>query len=511
MLFLRKGRSVSQNKSPLTKCPSCKGEQGIAVLIAMIALSIFSVLGMYMSLNATTEVWIADNVEGKIQAEFAASAGINHARELFKGLTHDLLLTGPDGTYTHTSDYVNQARTYAFRNPLTWETARSLDILNPASTVFGLPDDGILNTGKNGAVDGTVLIPIAGVALSSPNPYGSGNIITSRYFVKVTDNNGEASERAAEGVGAGQPDDPFVDADGIIVVRSMGVAGTIRETRGGKVRANSISVYEMRYRQNKTFSFDSPLVLQGDSIVPSAPSMFDGASFGIDGGLANYGIATIDPNPANGTPVSQITSQLSHAQERKITGRGGTPSVADITTTLTGDGLNLLNAAYLWNFTQHEVPIFADGVYQGNQSWSGNSQPYVGFFDPAKEATDPVQNPKITYVNGDLSLSGGFSGGGLLVVTGALSGGGSITWNGLIFVIGKGDVNFSGMNVAITGGLYVVNVQPDATGVLQFGTPKYTMAGNSQFLVNGNTTKMMITMIPSKQTSFRKVTGMTDP
>ena len=37
------------------------------------------------------------------------------------------------------------------------------------------------------------------------------------------------------------------------------------------------------------------------------------------------------------------------------------------------------------------------------------------------------------------------------------------------------------------------------------------MAGNSQFLVNGNTTKMMITMIPSKQTSFRKVTGLTDP
>jgi len=54
-------------------------------------------------------------------------------------------------------------------------------------------------------------------------------------------------------------------------------------------------------------------------------------------------------------------------------------------------------------------------------------------------------------------------------------------------------------------------LQPDATGVLQFGTPKYTMAGNSQFLVNGNTTKMMITMIPSKQTSFRKVTGLTDP
>ena len=74
-----------------------------------------------------------------------------------------------------------------------------------------------------------MIIPLTGIALSSPNPYGSGTIITSRYFVKVTDNNGEASERAAEGVGPGQPDDPFVDADGTVIIRTMGVAGAIRQ------------------------------------------------------------------------------------------------------------------------------------------------------------------------------------------------------------------------------------------------------------------------------------------
>ena len=178
---------------------------------------------------------------------------------------------------------------------------------------------------------------------------------------------------------------------------------------------------------------------------------------------------------------------------------------------MTDDGLNLLNAGYLWNFIQHDVPTFADGVYQGNQSWSGNSQPDVGFFDPTKDASDPVQHPKITYVNGDLSLGGGFNGGGLLVVTGALSGNGSITWNGLIFVIGKGDCSFGGMNVSMTGGLYVVNVQPDANGVPQFGTTKFTMAGNSQFLVNANTSKMTTAIIPPRQTSYREVTSVTDP
>src|SRR5437867_11175125 len=218
MLCLRNG-GASQDKSHETKRLSCKDDQGIGVLMAMVALSIFSVLGMYMSLTATTEVWIADNYESKLQAGYAARAGADHVRELLKGLTLTQLLTGPDGTYTNTSTYLNQARTYAFRNPLTWQTARSLDILDPASAVSGLPDDGNVNTGKYGTTDGTALIPITGIALSSPNPYGSGNIITSRYFVKVTDNNGEASERAAEGVGPGQLDNPFVDADGTVIIR----------------------------------------------------------------------------------------------------------------------------------------------------------------------------------------------------------------------------------------------------------------------------------------------------
>jgi len=237
--------------------------------------------------------------------------------------------------------------------------------------------------------------------------------------------------------------------------------------------------------------------------------MWDGNAFQIDG-QTNYGVATIDPNLANGTPVNQVTSGLTTAQKKSITGKGGIPSVGDITTSLTGDGLNLLNAGYLWNFTQNEVPTFADGIYPGGQSWSGNSQPYVGYFDPNKDLNDPSQDPKVTLVNGDLSLGGGFNGGGLLVVTGALSGNGNITWNGLIFVIGKGEVNFSGMNVSMTGGLYVVNVQPDANGVPQFGTVKFTMAGSSKFLVSDNTSRMLTAIIPPRQTSYREVTSLKD-
>ncbi len=512
MLCLRKGKSGSQDKNGTHGCVSHRDEQGFAVLIALIALSIFSVLGMYMSVNAMTEVRISDNYESKLQASYAARAGIDHVRNLLASdpIQFNDLLNGPDGVpYSTSTSYMTQARTQAFRNPLTWQTARSLDILDPSSAVNGLPDDGIVNTGRYGTTNGTVLVPLTGIALTSPDPYGSGNIITSRYFVKVTDNTGDVTERTAAGTVPGQQDDPFVDSDGTIIIRSMGIAGTIREAGGGTVRANSVSVYEMRFRRSRSFAFDSPLTLEGDNIIPESSNMWDGNAFQIDG-QTNYGVATIDPNLANGTPVNQVTSGLTTAQKKSITGKGGIPSVGDITTSLTGDGLNLLNAGYLWNFTQNEVPTFADGIYPGGQSWSGNSQPYVGYFDPNKDLNDPSQDPKVTLVNGDLSLGGGFNGGGLLVVTGSLSGNGNITWNGLIFVIGKGEVNFSGMNVSMTGGLYVVNVQPDANGVPQFGTVKFTMAGSSKFLVSDNTSRMLTAIIPPRQTSYREVTSLKD-
>ena len=93
--------------------------------------------------------------------------------------------------------------------------------------------------------------------------------------------------------------------------------------------------------------------------------------------------------------------------------------------------------------------------------------------------TDPAQDPKTIYVDGDLTLSGNLEGAGLLVITGKFSGSGSLKWNGLILVIGKGDVDFGGLNIGINGGLYVVNDQLDANGVAQFGTTKFTMSGNS--------------------------------
>src|SRR5512136_1187417 len=142
-------RSSAPPKKPARGLPP--PQEGVALVITLIALALFSLLGFYVALRSTTEVRISDNYESAVQARFGALAGLDHARELLRGLNFDDQLKGPDGTYDSSLAYLSQARTFSFRNPIPWPTARSLDILDPSADLAGIPDDGLLNTGKAGS------------------------------------------------------------------------------------------------------------------------------------------------------------------------------------------------------------------------------------------------------------------------------------------------------------------------------------------------------------------------
>ena len=479
-------------------------EAGFAMLVAILALSIFSLLGMYVSMEATTEVRIAENYESRLQSVFAARAGLSHARELIRGLDHNALLQGPDGSYNSgDTAYMTAAQTsYGFRNWVSWTAARSLDILDPAGAVSGVPDDGLLNTGKLGGVNGTVLIPATGIPVTASNPYGAGTIITARYFVKAADNPEDCDTN------------PFTDCDGIIILRSTGVAQTLRETGGGVIRANSVTVYEGRYQRDSVFDLDAPVVLQGDPIVPAKPNMFSGNSFNIDGGSQPFGIGTIDTNLGNSyDPRQEVANNLDAKQYDNITGSccgPGSAAVGDITPSPGDDNYYLLDPDYMYNFMNNVLPRYADRYYQGSQKWSGGGAPDLGHYDPAKPRNDPSQRFKITFVDGDLSMSGNLEGGGILAVTGKLSGSGSIKWNGLILVIGGGNANLAGMNVGLNGGLYAVKVTQVGNSA-QFGATQFTMSGNSNIKVNDAILQLAIDTLPAREISVREVTSSMDP
>jgi hypothetical protein len=478
-------------------------EEGLATLIALIALAIFSLLSFYMAFGAKTELRISDNHESEVQATFAARAGLTHARELIRGLQYNDLLCGPDGAFNNTAGYLSAARTFAFRNPVPWATARTLNILSPASSLTGLADDGLVNTGKYNTTNGTPLVPLTGIAETAPNPYGAGTITTARYFVKVTDNNGEVTE----------DNNPFNDVDNIIIVRSMGVAQTISQTIAGTVRRNSVAVVETRFRMRTTFDLDAPFVVEGPDVAPSAPNLFNGVPFDIKGGAANPGIGVIDTNTGDTTSaVDTFKGALSKNQEKNITGSTPSPSIVDITSTILPgtDAALLEDPAYLLNFVNNIVPAFADNVFQGNQHWDATNAPNLGNYDYTKPANDPTQNPRVTYVNGDLSVSGNVSGGGLLVVTGKFDGNGRFTFNGLVLVIGKGEVDFGGLNLGLHGGLFVANVSA-ASGTATFGVPKVTLGGNSDIIIDSNGIDMGVRQIAPEQIGYREINSSLDP
>jgi hypothetical protein len=91
-------------------------------------------------------------------------------------------------------------------------------------------------------------------------------------------------------------------------------------------------------------------------------------------------------------------------------------------------------------------------------------------------------NPKITYVNGDYTLTGG---SGLLVVTGTLSMSGNTSYNGLIMVIGQGILSSSGGGSGqYNGSIFVAKTNssvstttPPYQQLATLGTPTWSWNG----------------------------------
>jgi hypothetical protein len=474
-------------------------DKGAALLLALIAIALFSLLGLYMSLNATTELRISDNYESHVRATYAALSGLKHARVLLRGLMFNDLLRGPDGVYDGTPANLVQARSFAFRNPIPVATAYSLDVSDPTGALSGLPDDGLVNTGFYSGVPGTELIPRTGISQNCPNPNGGGTVVVSRYFVKVTDNNGDPYEIAGD-----KDDNPFVDGDGIVIVRSMGVARTISEVTGPALGRNSVVIFEARFKRRSLFDFGPALAVQTADISAS----FDGA-YEISGGLFP-GIGTIDLDQNDLIHPDQII-RAAAAKTGTITGGGlADPAVADITGRA-GSGADaplLLNAPSLWEFIHAQAPQFADYRFEGDQNWIEGSIPYVGSMDAAEPLNAPGQDPVITFVDGDLRVSGEFSGGGLLIITGEFFCSGRCAYNGLVLAAGSGRFTLEGPGQGIEGGAFIAGLY-NTGGEIGFA-PVTVSASGGRIIGNPDAVRMALSLIPVSQISFREIAG-SDP
>lgn len=483
------------------------GQQGIALLLALVALLVLSIIGLYLALIATTEVRISDNFESYLRARSGALAGLSHARALLRGVRFDDLLQGPDGTHDAGAAYLSSAKTHAFRMPLSWSSARIVDIVDPTGFLVTVPDDGVINAGPDAAGNGVSLIPLDGISHAAANPSGPGMLTTVRYFVKVTDNNGEPSEIAAD-----PTDDPFVDGDGQIILRSMGIARTIAEGPQAGKYSNSVVVFEARFKRFSIFALDAPVVVQSSAVEPASASMFTGNTFLIQGGVGTAGIAGIDTSTSDGLePAREIESRIGQDQKACILGGGANPPIQDITASIAAhtDKRLLLDKAAAWRFLRQTVPRFADNNLLGAQNWTDGSPVPLGNYDPALPPTSPGQDPRVTYVDGDLLADGYVAGGGLLVVTGKASLRGHFTFNGLILVLGAGVLDIEGWST-ISGAIFLATLSND-NGNLSWGTAKLSIGGNSRIRFDRGAVQAAVNLIPAVQLGCREITPIIDP
>ncbi len=482
-------------------------EEGLALILALIALSVCSIISLYLLLIATSEVRMSDNYESDIRARASAMAGLNHARAVLKGLCFDDLLQGPDGSYDAAPSYVAFARTHPYRSPISWSAARMLNILDPGGELAGIPDDGVMNAGRGLGGDAQVMIPLVGIAQLAPNPFGAGTVIVSRYLVKVSDNSGEVSELAGD-----PADNPFVDGDGQIIIRSLGLAQTLAEGTSAGTRRNSVVLFEARFKRFSTFDLDASLVVQGGTVGAATSEMFGGNLFSIQGGSVNPGIATINTGgAADVTPAQQIAAQLASEQYANVQGAGMEPSVSDITAAILADADKrlLLDMSFLKRFVKVSVPRFADNVFAGPQNWISSAPASLGSYDLLLPPAAPGQDPRVTYVDGDLFLDGSLEGAGLLVVTGKVVMTGHFNFKGLLLIVGAGELICGGW-ATVTGAVLAANLS-ESNGALGWGTVRLTIGESSRLAFNRELVRMAVRVIPPSQIGFREITSIIDP
>ncbi|MBI2822828.1 MAG: hypothetical protein HYX74_11455 [Acidobacteria bacterium] len=456
------------------------GEKGAALIFALFSLLLLTMLGLAATFDSSIEYEISNNYVTSRQAFAVAESGLNFGKSYLRGRNFSDILQQYSLVPAYTAETQADAAAPAGRNPITRLAARTIDFSAPFSTslspweVYGL-------IGDPGGVS-----------------YGGG-----RYFIKLSDNNDEVGTS-----------DPYTDADYKVYLRSIGVYQTFDSDRGISGGAhNSVAVVEAMLKRDLAFDLASPFALYGIDVNPANSNLFDGSAFLIDGfnhnGMTREDILHGDQHSAEGAvdgigaifdgaegnTIATIESSLNKNQENNITGTGGWPSVADITSEVRegADSAQVLDANFVGKFVS-AIKNFADITYSGGTSLSGNNI-----------VLGTLAEPKVTVVEGSLSLQGNGSGAGVLIVTGDFDYSGAFDYEGVILVVGSGRLNISGANKSIIGGLFLANLTKDVSGQYSYGIPSFTLSGNSNFYYKSDSVRMGLSLLPLKVLSWREV------
>jgi hypothetical protein len=176
------------------------------------------------------------------------------------------------------------------------------------------------------------------------------------------------------------------------------------------------------------------------------------------------GIVTSTGDPA-GSNATALIDQVPSGRTDNITGAGGPPAVGET---------SAIDFDQVWSwFMAAPKQTIAPGSYSSGSYGDNATNDY-----------------RVTYAKGDLSLSGSWTGAGVLMVDGNLTLSGKAAFVGVVIV--KGDVNITGggNEVHVYGSLLVGKSPTDAN-------PTLTISGNSSLVFSSLALSKASALIPA--------------
>jgi hypothetical protein len=201
--------------------------------------------------------------------------------------------------------------------------------------------------------------------------------------------------------------------------------------------------------QNSMPPLPSALTLTGNpnfGAPNSNPFNIDGNDHTISSCSGATGPAKHAIGVTNDTADTTVTSDIPNNRTGNYTGLGSAPDVANISSSMGTLG----TTAGLITLTNNVKSLASSGNrYTGNQTDINIGSP---------------TNPQVTFVDGNVTLSGTQDGAGILFVTGTLSVSGNFSFKGVIYVVGDGVWDTSGGGSGrIDGGVFVASIYSSTT------------------------------------------------
>jgi len=466
-------------------------EAGSALLIAIFALLLISVVGIALLVSTGADSALAGNYRTSTAAYYAAVAGLEEARGR-------LLLEN--------SDFINKTGSYS--NVLfdssgvlpAWGISRVLYITNPASgesvdptssNPANYPDSEYVQEFPGGLSSANVLRPF----IQSDSPVPSQNLPGPAYkWVRINAVTEQSIQLDVNGNGSLDPYPLYFDP------AASPKPGLISTLNPQQTNPNAVQVLEVTSlavlpngSQKLLQYLVVPLVLSPDVPAPGSgvpelgfPAALTmvgnnvafqgGSSFTIsgiestsNGGCTNASHAAIGYTNPSDSSLSNINSGATPASSYT----GGSPrniaNVNDSTQTAFILSQNWQTPSGLDSVVK-AVTEAADVVVDG----------------PATQAVMPAAmsaaHPMTIVVDGDLTFNSWHGTGyGILVVTGTFNYDPDATWNGIVLVVGQGKfVSTKGGTGRFNGAVLVAQTR-DASGKLlpdpNLGTPSFTQTG----------------------------------